>query len=103
MFMEPSAGGVKLAEHEPLPRVQLWVAFVRPPPLAVKVTEPLGVLPMPTEVSVTVAEQPVPSRRSSDLLQEVIAVEVARLVTVTAVAAAVVLVVWVVSPPYEAV
>src|SRR5215813_4623047 len=99
MFMVPSAVGVKLAEQEPPPRVQLWVAFVRPAPLAVKVTEPLGVLPMPTEVSVTVAEQLEAWPITTGLLQEVIVVEVTRLVTVTAVAAAVVLVVWVVSPP----
>src|SRR5215813_11293580 len=100
MFMVPSAVGVKLAEQAPLPlRVQLWVAFVRPPPLAVKVTEPVGVLLMPTEVSVTVAEQLEAWPITTGLLQEVIAVEVARLVTVTAVAAAVVLMVLVLSPP----
>src|SRR5215831_17133628 len=99
MFMVPSAVGVKLAEQEPPPRVQLWVAFVRPAPLAVKVTEPPGVLPVPTEVSVTVAEQAEAWPMTTGVSQALIAVEVARLVTVTAVAAAVALPVCVVSPP----
>src|SRR5215831_7472774 len=100
MFMVPSAVGVKLAEQAPLPpRVQLWVALVRPAPLAVKVREPVGVVPVPTEVSVTVAEQAEGWPMTTGVSHALIAVEVARLVTVTAVAAAVMLVVWVVSPP----
>jgi hypothetical protein len=48
---------VKLAEHEPDASVHVCVAFARPAPFAVNVTEPPGVLLVPDDVSVTVAEQ----------------------------------------------
>jgi hypothetical protein len=69
----------------------------------VNVSVPVGVLLVPDDVSATVAEQLDAWPITTGVSHALIPVEVVRLFTVTAVAAAVLLVLCVASPPYEAV
>src|SRR5262245_58018051 len=80
--------------------VQLAGAGVNvPAPLVVKAIVPVGVLTRPGLTSVTVTEHELAEFRIAGVGTQLTVVDVVRLVTVTAVAPAVVLVVWVVSPP----
>jgi Na+/H+ antiporter NhaA len=72
-------------------RVQLVAGVKVPVELVVKLTEPVGVITVPTEVSVTVAVQPVPWLTTTDAGVHATLVEVVRGLTVTVNAAAVAL------------
>jgi Na+/H+ antiporter NhaA len=72
-------------------RVQLVAGVKVPVELVVKLTEPVGVITVPTEVSVTVAVQLVPWLTTTDAGVHATLVEVVRGLTVTVNAAAVAL------------
>jgi len=93
----PPAVAVKVTEQ--LPETRAHVVELNEPagPVSVNVTVPVGVIIVPGEVSVTVAVHVDPCPITTGVLQ-MTAVEVLRLFTVT-LAAALVLVLWVESPP----
>ena len=92
------AVAVKVTEQ--LPDTRAHVVELNEPagPVSVNVTVPVGVVAVPGEVSVTVAVHDEAWPITTGLVQTTV-VEVARRFTVT-LAAALVLVLWVVSPPY---
>jgi len=71
----------QVAELPLPPSVQLVLAGATPAPLAVRFTIPVGVLDVPTEVSLTVTAQLAPAPTAAGPAQ-LTAVEVARLFTV---------------------
>jgi hypothetical protein len=94
----PVAVAVNVTEQ--LPETRAQVVELKDPagPVSVNVTVPVGVLTVPVDVSVTVAVQEDATPTTTGLVQTR-AVLVLRLLTVT-LAAALVLPLWVVSPPY---
>ena len=98
MSAVPMAVAVKVTEQ--LPETNAHVVELNEPagPVSVNVTVPVGVVAVPGEVSVTVAVHDEAWPITTGLVQTTV-VEVARRFTVT-LAAALVLVLWVVSPPY---
>ncbi len=94
----PVAVAVKVTEQ--LPETKAHVVELNDPagPVSVKVTVPVGVVAVPGEASATVAVQDDACPTTTGLVQTTV-VDVARRLTVT-LAATLVLVLWVVSPPY---
>ncbi len=94
--MVPGVLPVKVTEQVPDTRVQLVLVGETPAPLAEKPTLPLGALPVPGEVSVTVAVQ-VLAWPTTTGVSQLTAVAVVRVLTVMEALAE--LVSWMPSPP----